>query len=259
MELIKITFDCSSVSAKQDADINYHLTGLVASGIIRGLGGDLAISASNNYITFQSGYVQIYGRRIFVEAGSQVYISLDGTKYGYVVITVNLSNNSVNLGIVEGSSYPSLTQQNLATGGTLYQMPIARYSKTATSLTLDTSYQRTFIETPLSVADSGYIKAINYVSSKYGSWTRVYADEYTDTSWKYKNMSFSDGVILVNINDQVIIPVPGNFIDNHSNGYLYYVLDNSVFKLGVSKINSSDFVLSTSTSAHKVKTITCIR
>lgn len=259
MGLIKITFDGSSVSAKQDADINYHLTGLVPAGIIRGLGGDLAISASNNYITFQSGYVQIYGRRIFVEAGSQVYISLDGTKYGYVVITVNLSNNSVNLGIVEGSSYPSLTQQNLATGGTTYQMPIARYSKTATSLSVDTSFVRAFIETPLSVADSGYSKAVDYVNNKYSSWARVYADESTDTSWKYRNMNFSSGVVLVNINDEVIIPVPGNFIDNHSNGFLYYVLGTSIYKLGVSKINSSDFVLSTSTASHKIKSITCIR
>ena len=259
MGLIKITFDGSSVSAKQDADINYHLTGLVAAGIIRGLGSDLSYSASNNYITFQSGYVQIYGRRIFVEAGSQVYISLDGTKYGYVVITVNLSNNSVNLGIVEGSSYPSLTQQNLATGGTIFQMPIARYSKTATSLSVDTSFQRVFIETPLSVADSGYSRAVTYVNNKYNSWVKVSADEHTATTWKYRSLNYSNGVVLVNINDEVIVPVPGNFIDNHSNGYLYYVMDSSIYKLGVSKINSSDFVLSTSTSSHKIESITCIK
>ena len=77
MGLVKITFDGSSVSSKQDADINYHVTGLVAAGIIRGLGKELQCSVSNNYITFKDGYVQIYGRRIYVEEGSSVYISLD--------------------------------------------------------------------------------------------------------------------------------------------------------------------------------------
>ena len=38
MGVVKITFDGSNVSAKQDADINYHVTGLVPAGIIKGLG-----------------------------------------------------------------------------------------------------------------------------------------------------------------------------------------------------------------------------
>lgn len=139
MGVVKITFDGSNVSAKQDADINYHVTGLVPAGIIKGLGDELKATTSNNYIFIQSGYVQIYGRRIYVEANSSVYISLDSTKYGYVVIQVDLSTNTVSLTKVENTStYPTLTQQNLATSGTIYQMPIARYTKTTTSLTLDT-------------------------------------------------------------------------------------------------------------------------
>lgn len=140
MALQKITFDGSSVTSKRDADINHHLGGLVPAGIISGLGNECSVSVSNNYITFQDGYVQIYGRRIYVEANSQVYVSLDATKYGYVVIEVNLSNNTVSLKSVEttSSSYPSLTQQNLMTSGTLYQFPIAKYKKTTSSITLQT-------------------------------------------------------------------------------------------------------------------------
>lgn len=140
MALQKITFDGSSVTSKRDADINHHLGGLVPAGIISGLGNECSVSVSNNYITFQDGYVQIYGRRIYVEANSQVYVSLDATKYGYVVIEVNLSNNTVSLKSVEttSTSYPSLTQQNLMTSGTLYQFPIAKYKKTTSSITLQT-------------------------------------------------------------------------------------------------------------------------
>lgn len=167
MGLVKITFDGSTVSAKQDADINYHLGGLVPAGIIKGLGSELSYSSSNNYITFQDGYVQIYGRRLYVEAGSRVYISLDSTKYGYVIITINLTTNSATLGIAEttSSSYPTLTQQNLSKSGTIYQFPICKYSKTSTSLNIDSEYQRIFIEPALAIATSALTKA-NEISLK---------------------------------------------------------------------------------------------
>lgn len=148
MALQKITFDGSSVTSKKDADINHHLGGLVPAGIISGLGNECSVSVSNNYITFKEGYVQIYGRRIYVEAGSQVYVSLDATKYGYVVVEVNLSSNTVSLKSVEttSSSYPSLTQQNLMTSGTLYQFPIAKYKKTTSSITLTSGFTPTYIK-----------------------------------------------------------------------------------------------------------------
>ena len=148
MALQKITFDGSSVTSKRDADINHHLGGLVRAGIIEGLGNECQVSVSNNYITLRDGYVQIYGRRIYVEDGSQVYISLDSTKYGYVVVEVNLSSNSVALKAVEtsSSSYPNLTQQDLSTTGTLYQFPIAKYKKTTSSITLDTGFTQIFIK-----------------------------------------------------------------------------------------------------------------
>ena len=155
MALQKITFDGSSVTSKQDADINHHLGGLVRAGIIEGLGNECQVSVSNNYITFRDGYVQIYGRRIYVEDGSQVYISLDSTKYGYVVVEVNLSNNTVALKAVEtsSSSYPNLTQQDLSSTGTLYQFQIAKYKKTTSSITLITEFTQIFIKPGLRQAN----------------------------------------------------------------------------------------------------------
>ena len=50
MGLVKITFDGSNVTSKQDADINYHVTGLVAAGIIRGLGKELSYSYLKRYM-----------------------------------------------------------------------------------------------------------------------------------------------------------------------------------------------------------------
>jgi hypothetical protein len=81
MALRKITFDGSEVTSKDDADINYHLYNLIPAGIIAGLYNEVSVSAGNNFITFGSGVVQIYGRRIMVEANTQVSVTLDSSKY----------------------------------------------------------------------------------------------------------------------------------------------------------------------------------
>lgn len=190
MGLVKITFDGSSVSAKQDADINHYLGGLVPAGIIRGLGDELQITSSNNYIYFKSGYVQIYGRRIYVEPNSNVYISLDSTKYGYVVIQVNLSSNFVSLTKLEtsSSSYPSLTQQNLLNGGTIYQMPIAKYSKTTTSLTIQ-PFDRPFIENALPIANQALAKANSLTLKQKRVWKKTYDDSNANLSTIHMDIS----------------------------------------------------------------------
>lgn len=175
MGLIKITFDGSTLSSKQDADIDHHVSGLVPAGIIRGLGSELSYSASNNYITFQDGYVQIYGRRIYVETGSRIYISLDSTRYGYVVITVNLTSNSVTLGIAENASaYPTLTQQDLSKTGIIYQFPICKYTKTTTALSIVSSFERTFIGPALPTAQQALAKANGISLKKYEINTKLY-------------------------------------------------------------------------------------
>ncbi len=241
MGLVKITFDGSSVSAKQDADINYHIDGMVADGVLKGLGNGLTVSTANNYIIFSSGYVQIYGRRIFVEQNTQIYISLDSTKYGYVIIDVDLSNNTVTLSKAESSSgYPSLTKQNLSTGGTRYQMAIARYSKTASSLTLDTSFKPTQIDTPLSVANSGYSRAVSYFNdncyyySKKG--TQYNQDFYLSSEQAArKNSTY----FIAKMNTGQIIGFPGSGFSGLSNYACSYCDGGTTFSvvIGYSEAN----------------------
>ena len=212
MGLVKITFDGSSVSAKQDADINHHLCGLIPAGIIRGLGAELKCTASNNYITFGDGYVQIYGRRIYVEEGSNVYVSLDSTKYGYVVITVNLATNNVSLGIVEttSSSYPTLTQDNLLKVNGKYQFPICKYSKTATSLTIQ-SFTPTYIESPGTIANSGYEKAVDYIDENLTPFSlRGYnKDKVQLTLTTNQENNYKKTLFIVRLQSGKTIAVPG--------------------------------------------------
>lgn len=224
MGLVKITFDGSSVSAKQDADLNYHINGMVADGVLKGLGNGLTVSTSNNYIIFSSGYVQIYGRRIFVEQNTQIYISLDSTKYGYVIIDVDLTTNTVNLSKAESSSgYPTLTQQNLSKEGTRYQMAIAKYSKTSSSLTLDTSFKPTQIDTPLSVANDGYNRAVSYFRNNcycYAGKASQYSQElYLSTAQANKK---NDTYFIAKMSTGQIIGFPGfdfSGLSNYSCSY----------------------------------------
>lgn len=262
MGLVKITFDGSSVSAKQDADINYHVTGLIAAGIISGLGNEISYSTSNNYITFQSGYVQIYGRRIFVEAGSQVYVSLDSTKLGYAIIDVDLTSNTVSLTKVEGTSLPTLIQQNLATGGTRYQMPIAKYSKTATSLTVDTTFSRTMIETPLSVANTGYSRAISYIADNYGcysKYTGYLSDQHKFTvDMGVDQSEVKNSLIVVKLTNNVTIVFPGWGLNNISSFSTAYIVGATTYTL-FAEVSSSGLYICTGDTSHKVRQIYCYR
>lgn len=225
MAVVKITFDGSSVSAKQDADLNHFLCGAIPAGVMDGLANGLTYTVSNNYITFKSGYVQIYGRRIFIEENTQVYISLDGTRYGYIVIDVNLTTNSVTIDKVEttSSSYPSLTQQNLLTTGTRYQFAIAKYSKTTSAITLQ-SLTRVTIPTPLSVAESGFNDSKNYMNTYYGTEVKAYPDQASGNVYKYDMSAYRTykTLIVVCINNSIMITVPGSFLTGHSVFGCYY-------------------------------------
>ncbi len=200
MAIVKITFDAASVSSKMDADINHFLTSGV-SGIFYGILGRCQCSTSNNYISFQSGYVQVYGRRIYVESGTKISVSLDGTAYGYVVIKVDLGNNAITLEKKEASSsYPSLTQQDLTNGGLIYELPLCRYSKTSSSVTLDTSYDPPYIYNDQTNINSKAIQVKSDISSIYGSvWQSLYSTKSGDI-YKFNNITTSNasnGVIGV--------------------------------------------------------------
>lgn len=135
MGVLKITFDNASVTSKQDADYYHHIASK-RNGILDGILGKCTPSVSNSNISFQSGYVQVYGRRVYVESGTRIGITLDGSAKGYVYIKFDLGNNTVTLEKKESSNFPDLRQDDLMNGGLIYEFPLAKYQKTTSSLTL---------------------------------------------------------------------------------------------------------------------------
>lgn len=201
MALIKITFDNASVTSKQDADCNHFLANK-QSGVIDGILGRCQASISNSYIQFQSGYVQVYGRRVFVESGTKIQIALDANAYGYVYIKFDLGNNAVTLEKKEASSsYPTLTQQDLMNGGLIYEFPLTRYQKTTSSITLDSSWTLPLIEMPLPIAKEALLKA-NGVKLKHQSIQKLFYDPGTydtirEVTFDFSNVTYNDIIVFI--------------------------------------------------------------
>lgn len=137
MSLIKLTFDEAVNSAKNDA-LQNHFANNMMNGIYRGIGEECSASQSNGTITFRSGVISAYGRRVFVENGTSIAVALDSAKYGYVVARIDTGQNTVTLAKKEGSSsgYPSLTKNDLMAADGVYELPLCSYYKTSSSLTI---------------------------------------------------------------------------------------------------------------------------
>ena len=153
MAIQKITFDGASVSAKVDADL-YHFLLSNQVGIIRGFKNQVNHTISSNTITFKDGYVSVYGRLVYVENNTQIKVTLDSSKRGFVVLGINTSNNTATLYLKEqAGSYPSLTTTNLLNGDGLYELVLCAYNKTATSISVDNSYNKRYITNYLDLID----------------------------------------------------------------------------------------------------------
>jgi len=151
MGLQKITFDGASINAKIDAEL-YHFLFSRQVGIIKGYKNGLSFTVSSNTITFKDGYVSVYGRLVYVENNTQIKVTLDSSKKGFVVLGINTSTNAVTLYLKEQSgSYPTLTQTDLISNDGLYELVLCAYTKTPTSITVDNSYEKQYIENVLSV------------------------------------------------------------------------------------------------------------
>lgn len=201
MALIKITFDNASVTAKQDADCNHFLANK-QNGVIDGILGRCQPSVSNSYVQFQSGYVQVYGRRVFVETGTKISVSLDGNAYGYIYIKFDLGNNTVTLEKKEASSsYPTLTQNDLMNGGLIYEFPLTRYQKTTSSITLDATWSVPLIEIPLPIAKEALLKA-NGTKLKCRYISKLFYDPGTydtirEVSFDFTGVNYNDIVVFI--------------------------------------------------------------
>lgn len=142
MGIQKVTFEGANVTAEIDSEL-YHYLFSLEIGILKGLKKECRCSLSNNMITISDGYVSVYGRIIYIENKTQIVVTPDSTKFGYVVLGVDTLNNTVKLYLKElQGSYPPLIKTVLDSVRGLYELVICAYKKTNTSVTLDNGYKR---------------------------------------------------------------------------------------------------------------------
>lgn len=145
MAIKKITFTNANVTAQNDADLYYFLQG--GTGILKGIKNEVKASNNANRFIFESGYISIYGRLLFVDNNTDITVPLNRTAKGYVVLDINTSTNIAELTYTESTNggYPILIQENLSTGVGHYQFAIAAYSKTSAALTPDQSFKPAYL------------------------------------------------------------------------------------------------------------------
>ena len=237
MAIQKITFDGSNVTAKMDADLQHFLFSSDV-GILKGLKNEVSYTLANNTITLLDGYVAVYGRLIYIENQTTVAVVPDSVKFGYVVLTVNTTTNSVTLSTKElAGSYPTLTTTNLLTTDGVYELVLCAYSKTTTSVTLNTSFQRLIISSDKERISNLETSLKNYFQLTQPTLTKqsngVYVFQGEDST------VLQASLIIITIEFRTVLTIPGRLIFQAvgSSASVNYRYSGADYSLGVAYSN----------------------
>ncbi len=207
MGLQKITFEGGNVSAKKDADLYYFLLSN-RIGILKGIKSGVPYTLANNTITFQDGYIAVYGRLIYVENNTSIQISPDSTKNGYVILGVDTNDNEVSIYLKEQTSgFPTLILNQLIQTDGLYEFPLASYSKTSTSVSLTPNFERPMILSYSELISNIEVKMRSEFEPRVKTPVLISPGVYRifDTS----SYELSRAILVVTIGNTNIITVPG--------------------------------------------------
>jgi len=253
MALQKITFEGGNVTSKIDSDL-YHFLFSSDVGILKGLKSECSYTLANNTITFSDGYVSVYGRIIYVENLTTIGVTPDSSKYGYVILGVDTSSNSISMYLKEQvGGYPSLTMTNLLTTDGLYELVLCAYTKTTTSVTL-TSYSRKLISN-----DKGRVDALDdEIFNHYIPW-RKQLTLVTPGTYRFSGTSsveLSESIIYVTINNHVVVTFPGEaiFLFVGSNTSISYRYASGDYSLSVVYDNGI-VTLTTGNTTHNITSV----
>lgn len=253
MGLQKITFEGGNVTSKIDSDL-YHFLFSRDVGILKGLKNECEYTLANNTITFSDGYVSVFGRIIYIENQTAIGVVPDSSKYGYVVLGVNTSNNTVSLYVKEQSgNYPSLTLTNLLTTDGLYELALCAYTKTTTSVTLR-SYSRKLITNDKERVDDLDSEITNHYLPVRKSLTLVTSGTYRFSGTS--SVDLRDSILYVTINNNTVVSFPGEamFLFVGSNTSVSYRYASGDYSLSVVYENGI-VTLTTGNTTHNITSV----
>jgi len=232
MGLQKVTFEGGNVTSKIDSDL-YHFLFSSDVGILKGLKNECNFTLANNTITFSEGYVSVYGRIIYIENQTTIGVTPDSSKYGYVVLGVNTSDNTVSLYLKEQTGgYPPLTTTNLLTTDGLYELVFCAYIKTTTSVNIS-SYSRKLISNDKTKVEALDDEIFNHYLPMRKSLTLVTPGTYRFSGTS--SVELRDSILFVTINNSTVVTFPGEamFIFIGSNTSISYRYGSGDYSLSV--------------------------
>ena len=254
MGAVKITFDGASVASRHDADLNDFIFS-VGTGVLAGSRSSVYYTLANNTITFQDGYVMVQGRLIYIENNTQVTITPNASRLGYVILNVNLTSNTVSIYTKEqASSYPSLIQNDLSSGQGQYEFVLCAYSKTTTSVTLNNQFKR---ETLLN-ADSLVYNLENKIRTK--QTPHVHSPTYVSSGvYRISGYNSSDlyrAFIVIILGNGTVVNLPGPLIFEILGSYtsVNYTYNGSTYSMYVSYQNGN-LTLTCGSTTHTISRV----
>lgn len=251
MGVQKVIFDGANVTSKIDADLHHFLFSQDV-GILKGLKQECSFTLSNNTITFQDGYVSVYGRVVYVENQTTVSVIPDSIKYGYVVLSVDTSSNTVQIFVKEEvGTYPTLIQTNLQSLDGVYELALCAYSKTTTSVTLNTDYQRQLIASDRTRVEELEMQLTQHYLPARLTLTKVSNGVYRFTG--YNSVTLSESILFLTIEFSTVLVVPGQllFLVVGSNTSMGYRRAGSDYTLGIS-YSSDTVTLTCGNTEHRI-------
>lgn len=144
MTITGYQFDRMRVTPANDALLNAHLS--QGNKVVKGYRNNLNVQASGLNVYVDTGAALINGR--LVEVTEQHTILVGANTTGYIVLTVDLSQQNTSEGTpgnedytpinnqVRCESVSSLVQQDILNDGKIYTFPLATYSSSGTSVTV---------------------------------------------------------------------------------------------------------------------------
>ena len=134
-----ITFSKQSVSSNDDS----HVYNVLLNGR-KGKTKGCKMTFGTDDIYISSGYFFAAGRLVQVSSSETVSTPTvsSGTIYCRLVFEIDMTktnaNNAFNQGafkvLTNASDYPAITQEDLETGGSIYQLPFARFAKSVSGI-----------------------------------------------------------------------------------------------------------------------------
>lgn len=176
----------------------------------------------------------MYGRIVYIEENTSVSVSPDSFKYGYVVLGIDTSNNTVELYIKESNgTYPSLTRTNLLTDQGLYEFKLCTYAKTTTSVTLSSTNYRSMI-----TCDKQRVYELKSELKSRSKPRRLQIQKISNGVYQFRDTCSSDlseSILYITINNSVVINFPGDalFIFIGSNTSIAYRYGGADYSLDV--------------------------